>query len=57
MEEYFGIEVEVDESYFGGRTKGQRGRWTARKVLVFGLLKRGGKVYTKIFPDVSSVTL
>ena len=24
---------------------------------VFGLLKRGGKVYTKIIPDASSATL
>ena len=50
-------EVEVDESYFGGRRKGQRGRGAAGKVPVFGLLKRGGKVYTKIIPDASSATL
>jgi len=56
-EEYFGGEVEVDESYFGGRRKGQRGRGAAGKVPVFGLLKRGGKVYTKIIPDASSATL
>jgi transposase len=35
-------EIEVDESYFGGRRKGKRGRWAAGKVPVFGLLKRGG---------------
>src|SRR5450830_807154 len=39
-------EVEVDESYFGGARKGKRGRGAAGKVPVFGLLKRGGKVYT-----------
>jgi hypothetical protein len=55
-EEYFGVEVEVDESYFGSKTKGQQGRGTARKVPVFGLLKRGGKVNTRIFLVVSSVT-
>ena len=38
-------EVEVDESYFGGKRKGMRGRGAAGKVAVFGLLKRGGKVY------------
>ena len=27
------------------------------KIPVFGLLKRGGKVYTKIIPDASSATL
>lgn len=39
----FSGEVEVDESYFGGRRKGLRGRGAAGKVPVFGLLKRGGK--------------
>ena len=53
----FGGEIEVDESYFGGRRKGKRGRGAAGKIPVFGLLKRGGKVYTKIIPDASSVTV
>ena len=52
-----GGEIEVDESYFGGRRKGKRGRGAAGKVPVFGLLKRGGKVYTKIIPDARSDTL
>ena len=55
--DYFEGEIEVDESYFGGRRKGQRGRGAAGKVPVFGLLKRGGKVYTKVIPDASSATL
>ena len=37
------------------RTK--RGRGAAGKVPVFGLLKRGGKVYTKIIVDTSSAIL
>lgn len=42
-------EVEADESYFGARrVRGKRGRGAKGKVPVFGLLKRGGKVYTKI---------
>ena len=53
----FGGEIEVDESYFGGKRKGKRGRGAAGKIPVFGLLKRGGKVYTKIIPDASSATL
>ena len=53
----FGGEIEVDESYFGGRRKGKRGRGAAGKIPVFGLLKRGGKIYTKIIPDASSATL
>jgi transposase len=53
----FSGEIEFDESYFGGKRKGQRGRGAAGKVPVFGLLKRGGKAYTKIIPDASSATL
>ena len=52
-----GGEIEVDESYFGGRRKGKRGRGAAGKVPVFGLLKRGGRVYTQIIPDAKSDTL
>ena len=56
-DEVVGGEIEVDESYFGGRRKGKRGRGSAGKVPVFGLLKRGGKVYTKIIADARSATL
>ena len=56
-EEVFRGEIEVDESYFGGTRKGKRGRGAAGKVPVFGLLKRGGRVYTKIISDASSSTL
>ncbi len=55
--EVFDGEIEVDESYFEGHRKGNRGRGASGKVPVFGLLKRGGKVYTKIIPDASSATL
>ena len=50
-------QVEVDESYFGGRRKGMRGRGAAGKIAVFGLLKRGGKVYTAIIPNAKTQTL
>jgi len=50
-------EFEVDESYFGGVRKGKRGRGAAGKVPVFGILKRGGRVYTQIIPDAKSRTL
>ena len=39
--EVFDGEIEVDESYFGGRRKGKRGRGAGGKTPVFGLLKRG----------------
>ena len=51
-------EIEVDESYFGAkRIKGKRGRGAYKKTPVFGILKRGGKVYTKIVPDYAKATL
>ncbi len=51
-------EFEVDESYFGpGRVKGRRGRGAGKKTPVFGILKRGGKVYTEIVPDCARDTL
>ena len=56
-QEVFEGEIEVDESYFGGRRKGKRGRGAGNKIPVFGLLKRGGPLYTKIIPDASSGTL
>ena len=50
-------EIEADESYFGGRRKGKRGRGAAGKVPVFGLLKRGGKVFAEIISDAKGKTL
>ena len=44
-------EIEADESYFGGVRKGKRGRGSAGKIAVFGLLKRNESVYTVIIPD------
>ena len=48
-------EIEVDETYFGGRRKGKRDRGAAGKVPVFGILKRGGKLYSNVIPDVRSI--
>ena len=51
-------EVEVDESYFGAkRIKGKRGRGAYGKTPVFGILQRGGMVYTEIVPDCAKQTL
>ena len=57
LEGYFGGEIEIDESYFGGRRKGKRGRGSGGKIPVFGILKRNGMVYTKIIDNVQSKTL
>lgn len=48
---------EADESYFGGWRKGRRGRGAAGKVVVFGILKRGGKVPALPVADASGPTL
>ena len=54
----FSGQVEVDESLFGARrVKGKRGRGAYGKVLVFGLYKRNGKVYTEVVPNASKKTL
>jgi transposase len=45
-EAMFGGEIDIGESYFGGSRKGKLGWGTAGKIPLFGLLKRGGKVYT-----------
>jgi len=48
-------EIELDESYFGGRRKGKRGRSAAGKVPVFGILERNGKALVNVVPNVSMV--
>ena len=54
----FSGEIEVDENYFGAKqVRGKRGRGAGGKTIVFGLLKRNGKVYTEIVPDCSRGTL
>jgi transposase-like protein len=50
--------VELDESYFGPtRTRGHRGRGNPRKVPVFGILERGGRVHCQIVKNCSKATL
>jgi transposase len=53
----FSGEIEMDESYFGGRRKGNRGRGAAGKVPVVGILERGGKVKVEVVGDVKGDTL
>ncbi|WP_146661561.1 IS1595 family transposase [Anaerohalosphaera lusitana] len=51
-------EIEIDESYFGARrVRGVRGRGAKGKHIVFGLIKRGGKVYTQVVRNCSKSTL
>jgi transposase-like protein len=51
-------EFEADESYFGAkRIRGKRGRGAAGKTPVFGLLKRGGRVFVKVVENCSKEEL
>lgn len=50
-------EIELDESYFGGRRKGNRGRGAAGKVPVFGILERNGIVKVEVVRNVSAQSL
>lgn len=51
--------VEIDETYVGGKSD-QRGRpnpKTTNKTIVMGMVERGGKIMTKVVPDVKRSTL
>ena len=50
-------ELELDESYFGGKRKGNRGRGAFNKAIVFGILERKGRVHTIIVENVRAKTL
>jgi transposase len=50
-------EIEADESYFGGKRKGRRGRGARNKTIVFGILERDGKVSVSIITDASAESL
>ncbi len=50
-------EVEVDETYIGGRKQGKRGRGAEGKSKVVGAAQRKGKVVTQVIPDVKRSTL
>ena len=52
--------VEVDETYVGGKrpkVKGFTGRGAKGKTVVFGILERGGELYTKVVPSASGKSL
>lgn len=50
-------EIECDESCFGGRRKGFRGRGSTNKVKVLGMLERKGKIFTTIVDNVKAKIL
>lgn len=48
----FDGDVEMDESYFGGRKHGKRGRGAEGKTPVFGMAQRTGQVKARVVPNV-----
>ena len=51
-------DVEVDETYIGGKASGgKRGRGAPNKTIAFGMLDRDGDVMTKVVPNVKKRTL
>ena len=56
-DEIFDGAVELDERCFGGHRKGRRGCGAAGKVVVFGILKRNGRVYTVVVDNAKHETL
>lgn len=49
--------VEMDESYFGGKGKEIHGRGAEKKTAVFGMVQRGGKLQAKVVPNVKRETI
>lgn len=50
-------EVEIDETYVGGKRKGKRGRGAAGKTAVLGLVERNGRVFAQPVSNVKGKTL
>lgn len=50
-------EIELDETYFGGKRRGKRGRGSVNKVPVFGIFERKGKVKVEVVKDVSAKSI
>lgn len=47
----------MDKSYFGGRCRSRHGRGASGKVVVFGILKRNGRVYIVAVDNAKSDAL
>ena len=50
-------EVEVDETYIGGKRHGKRGRGAEGKAKVVGAVQRKGRIIAQVIPDVKTHTL
>jgi transposase-like protein len=50
-------QIEMDDTYIGGRQKGPRGRGARHKTLVLGLKERGGRVRSIAMTSLTSATV
>ncbi len=50
-------EIEIDETYMGGKRRGKRGRGAIGKTAVLGIAQRNGRVIAKVVPDIQAKTL
>ena len=50
-------EVEVDETYIGGKHRKKRGRGADGKTIAVGMVERGGRAIVKVASDVKARTL
>lgn len=50
-------DIEIDETYIGGKRPGKRGRGAAGKTVLFGMMERNGDIMTKVVPNVRRHTL
>jgi transposase-like protein len=50
-------QVEVDETYIGGKHAGKRGRGASGKTAVMGMVERKGNAIAKVVPNVKANTL
>jgi transposase len=57
--EMLGRQVEIDETYVGGKQRGAPGRPLAesKKTPVVGMVERGGRVLTRVVADAKALTL
>lgn len=50
-------EVEIDETYIGGKHKGKRGRGANGKSIVMGMVERDGEAVLEVIPDTMRGTV
>jgi len=50
-------QVEVDETYIGGKRRGKRGRGALGKTVVMGMVERKGNAIAQVVPNVRAMTL